>query len=1055
MTQGWKRIGAIAVPALMVAGLVAAVPAAAGAATAGQPKAIVSSASHAAFGRSDAVLSSRLSKLTTPDVQAQAATQRSTAVGLVESGPGSLLQHGDAYVVDIRVAGTDDATQQALSQAGATITNVDAGTHVITADVRPESLVAVASVAGVQSVHEELAPMVGSAARASTASSGAATSAVCSPVVSEGVTQLKADIARSTYSVDGNGVKVGVLSDSYNNIGGADTGVNNGELPGTGNPCGHATPVQVIQDLSSGGEDEGRGMMEIVHDMAPGSPLAFATASQSEGQFANNIRSLANAGAKVIVDDVTYFDEPMYQDGNVSKAVNDVTAQGVSYFSSAGNENVLDNSGHDIGSYEAAGGYRPTACPGTNNFNFFNDGGVSDCHDFDPSGGVSSGDTFTLAPHTSFGLTLGWNEPQFSVPTDYDIFIIDVATNNVIASSQDSQDDTFAASEVVGVNNGDSVSHQVKVVMGRFKNQVHPSGNTPRFKMVMFARNTVSSPQTPVPFAQFSTSSGSDVIGPTIFGHNAAINGATVAAVPYNDSTTVETYSSRGPATYCYAPVTGTLAAAGPLTSCQTKPLDIAATDGGQTSFFFGSGPPFRFYGTSAAAPHAAGVAALQFQAKPCANQADILAAQRATGRAVGSFGAGAIGSGLIDASAAIGAMTTCSATKFHSVNPTRVLESRNIPGNIGGYTTRWGPGVTRSVDVTNTGGSGVPDTGVSAVVLNVTVTDTDAASYLSLFPNGNARPQTGSNLNWSPGKTIANLVTVKVGTGGKVSIYNEAGNTNVIADVVGWYDDGTVSGQLYTPTTPTRILESRPISGNIGGYTTPWGANTTRVLDVVGSSTAVVPAGSTAVVLNVTVTDTTTGGFATVFPADVGTVPTASNVNWAPNNTIPNLVTVRLGTGDASTLGKIKIFNAVGSTNIIADVVGYYGASGAGFHALSPTRVLDSRTSTGNLSGTWGAGVTRSLDVTNTYGSGVPASGAQAVIMNVTVTDTSSAGFLTLFPASVATVPNASNLNWAAHDTIPNLTITKVPTSGSDNVKIYNQAGTTNVIADIVGWFG
>ncbi len=165
--------------------------------------------------------------------------------------------------------------------------------------------------------------------------------------------------------------------------------------------------------------------------------------------------------------------------------------------------------------------------------------------------------------------------------------------------------------------------------------------------------------------------------------------------------------------------------------------------------------------------------------------------------------------------------------------------------------------------------------------------------------------------------------------------------------------------------------------------------------------------------------------------------------------------MTVRLGTGDASTLGKIKIYNAVGTANVIADVVGYYGAGGVGFHALSPTRVLDSRTSTGNLPGTWGPSTTRSLDVTNTYGSGVPASGAQAVIMNVTVTDTSTVGFLTLFPANLVSVPNASNLNWAAHDTIPNLTITKVPTSGSDNVKIYNAVGTTNVIADIVGWFG
>ena len=98
--------------------------------------------------------------------------------------------------------------------------------------------------------------------------------------------------------------------------------------------------------------------------------------------------------------------------------------------------------------------------------------------------------------------------------------------------------------------------------------------------------------------------------------------------------------------------------------------------------------------------------------------------------------------------------------------------------------------------------------------------------------------------------------------------------------------------------------------------------------------------------------------------------------------------------------------------------------------------------------------GQTRNLDVTDTHGSGVPATGVKAVVMNVTVTDTTTAGFLTLFPASSSSVPNASNLNWSAGTTIPNLTITKVPTSGNDDVKIYNQAGLTNVLADVVGWF-
>ena len=163
---------------------------------------------------------------------------------------------------------------------------------------------------------------------------------------------LKASLGRTNHAVDGTGITVGVLSDSYDNRkGGAATDVTNGELPGTTNTCGHTHPLR-LADEGSGGSDEGRAMSQIVHDLAPGADLTFASAFNGEQRFADNIRGLAAAGAKVIVDDVTYFDEPMYQDGVVGAAVEDVSAQGVSYFSSAGNENARIN-GHDIGSYEA------------------------------------------------------------------------------------------------------------------------------------------------------------------------------------------------------------------------------------------------------------------------------------------------------------------------------------------------------------------------------------------------------------------------------------------------------------------------------------------------------------------------------------------------------------------------------------------------------------------------------------------------------------------------------------------------------------------------------
>jgi hypothetical protein len=131
--------------------------------------------------------------------------------------------------------------------------------------------------------------------------------------------------------VDGSGIKVGVLSDSFNDKGGAAMDEATGMLPS-------APYIQVLKDLPSGGTDEGRAMMQIVYDIAPGASLAFYTADSSEQDFANGILALAAAGCKVICDDVSYFDEPFFQNGVVAQAIQTVEAEGVTYITSAGNE---------------------------------------------------------------------------------------------------------------------------------------------------------------------------------------------------------------------------------------------------------------------------------------------------------------------------------------------------------------------------------------------------------------------------------------------------------------------------------------------------------------------------------------------------------------------------------------------------------------------------------------------------------------------------------------------------------------------------------------------
>ena len=143
--------------------------------------------------------------------------------------------------------------------------------------------------------------------------------------------QVRSALDDSGLTVTGAGITVGVLSDSFNNLGGAAADEADGALP-------PAADIDVLKDLASGGTDEGRAMMQIIHDIAPGANLDFYTAFDSEQDFANGILALAKAGAKVIVDDVSYFDEPFFQNGVVAQAIQTVEAEGVTYVTAAGND---------------------------------------------------------------------------------------------------------------------------------------------------------------------------------------------------------------------------------------------------------------------------------------------------------------------------------------------------------------------------------------------------------------------------------------------------------------------------------------------------------------------------------------------------------------------------------------------------------------------------------------------------------------------------------------------------------------------------------------------
>ena len=260
----------------------------------------------------------------------------------------------------------------------------------------------------------------------------------------------------------------------------------------------------------------------------------------------------------------------------------------------------------------------------------------------------------------------------------------------------------------------------------------------------------------------------------------------------------------------------------------------------------------------------------------------------------------------------------------FAGLVPARLLETRvgvglvtvdGLQQGVGAV----GAGQTFDLPVLNRGG--VPASGVGAVALNVTVTGPTMGSFVTVFPSGQPRP-TASNLNMSPGATVSNMVVVPVGAGGRVSLFNLAGQTDVVVDVLGWFPTGAGFGGLV----PARLLETRVGVGlvtvdglqqGVGAV----GAGRTLELPVLGRG-GVPASGVGAVALNVTATEPTMSSFLTVFPATVPR-PTASNLNMSPGATVSNMVIVPVGAN-----GRVSIFNLAGSAHVVVDVLGWFPAA-------------------------------------------------------------------------------------------------------------------------------
>lgn len=250
--------------------------------------------------------------------------------------------------------------------------------------------------------------------------------------------------------------------------------------------------------------------------------------------------------------------------------------------------------------------------------------------------------------------------------------------------------------------------------------------------------------------------------------------------------------------------------------------------------------------------------------------------------------------------------------------------------------------------------------------------------------------------------------------------------------------DLAPAAGSTFHPTTPTRLLDSRTATGGWGSKLV---AGTPRTLAVAG--VAGVPAAATAVVVNLTTTDVSAMTYLTAWPTGQPR-PTASTMNVVAGDTISNHATLAVGEG-----GSVTIATAQGSTNVVADLLGWYAPDDAGsvYHSADPVRLLDSRTSTGGWGSKLVAGAPRPLVVAGT--SDIPAD-ATAVTLSVTVTDTSELTYLRVQPTG--SVVTSSNIAVNAGQTITNLVTVPVGPGGS--ITFTTNRGSVNVVADAVGYY-
>jgi uncharacterized repeat protein (TIGR01451 family) len=618
-------------------------------------------------------------------------------------------------------------------------------------------------------------------------------------VDSEGDAAHQADLARSTYGINGSGVKIGVMSDGVDALSTMQTA---GDLP---------MSVTVLSGQAGSG-NEGAAMLEIVFDLAPGAQLFFATARGGSANFAQNIRDLRSAGCDIIVDDFSYFAESPFQDGQtgsvssntnggiIAQAVNDVTAGGALYFSSAANDgNLDDGSGTWEGDFVDGGALAGLSGGTVNDF-----------------GSGNLGDAFTGAGGNEADLY--WSDPLGGSNNDYDFFLLDSTLTTVLASSTNTQSGSQDPFEIIPGKDG--MGNPIIQVGTRLVIFKHTSA-MPRFLHIATNRSRLS----------VATSGATK-------GHPCSALAYGVAAVRASDAMggaftggaadPVETFSSDGLRHLFFnadssAITPGDFSSTGGL--IRQKP-DIAAADGVSTDApGFGS-----FFGTSAAAPHAAAIAGLLKSYKPALTPAQIRTFLTSTALDIQAAGVDRdSGAGIVMAFAALTGASSSDLSVTMNASPSTVVANSTITYNI---------------TLKNNG----PDTAV-----NITVADTlpTGTAFVSCSSNGSGTcGGTGNNRSVS----FASLAS------------GASANITIVATAQCTDPDGTMLTDMVSVSSQT----PDPTPGN----------NSTSASVTVSN-----PAPSISCPANVVVGTPNRGasGIVVTFPAPVVTTPCLANLTVTP----------------------------------------------------------------------------------------------------------------------------------------------------------------------------